>query len=145
MTTIRPIDRTDFAAWLPLWQGYQRFYAVEIPPEVTDLTFERFFDAGEPVHAAVAEADGLVGIVHWIYRRNTWTGPDVCYLHDLFVDPNHRGGRVGEALIAHVEAAARAHGCPQLYWLTQEANTTARRLYDRVATNTGFIRYRKML
>ncbi|HCK4786223.1 TPA: GNAT family N-acetyltransferase, partial [Pseudomonas aeruginosa] len=27
---IRPVGAADHAAWLPLWQGYQRFYKTEI-------------------------------------------------------------------------------------------------------------------
>jgi hypothetical protein len=27
---IRPVSSADHAAWLPLWQGYQRFYMTEI-------------------------------------------------------------------------------------------------------------------
>lgn len=40
-TAIRPLDTDDRAAWLPLWQGCQAFYGVEIAPEVTP---ERLLD-----------------------------------------------------------------------------------------------------
>ncbi|MDX2103710.1 MAG: GNAT family N-acetyltransferase [Alphaproteobacteria bacterium] len=145
--TIRPITAGDYDAWLPLWQGYQRFYQVDLAEDVTRTTFARFLNPDEPVFAAVAEtADGaLVGTVHWLFRRNTWSIADHCYLQDLFVAESGRGQRIGEALIHHVYAAARAVGAPAVYWLTHETNTTARRLYDRVADNTGFLRYRKML
>jgi GNAT superfamily N-acetyltransferase len=62
-------------------------------------------------------------------------------LEDLFVEPQARGGGTGRALIAAVADAARTRGCERLYWLTHESNATARRLYDVVATNEGFIRY----
>jgi hypothetical protein len=32
-------------------------------------------------------------------------------------------------------------GCARLYWLTRENNHAARRLYDQVAENRGFIQY----
>ena len=32
---------------------------------------------------------------------------------------------------------------PNVYWLTQEFNATARRLYDRVGRATPFIKYRR--
>ena len=32
---------------------------------------------------------------------------------------------------------------PNVYWLTQTSNATARRLYDRVGTATPFIKYRR--
>ncbi|MBN3820230.1 GNAT family N-acetyltransferase, partial [Paraburkholderia sp. Se-20369] len=49
------------------------------------------------------------------------------------------------ALIEAVYARAREAGASRVYWLTHETNTTARALYDRVATNAGFIQYRKDL
>ncbi|MEP3303835.1 MAG: GNAT family N-acetyltransferase, partial [Roseibium sp.] len=32
-------------------------------------------------------------------------------------------------------------GCPRVYWMTQEFNTEARKLYDRIATLTPFVKY----
>ena len=40
---------------------------------------------------------------------------------------------------------ARQAGCPRVYWQTHETNHTARQLYDKVAENSGFIVYRKLL
>jgi ribosomal protein S18 acetylase RimI-like enzyme len=48
---------------------------------------------------------------------------------------------VGRALIETVYAAADANGTPSVYWLTQEENTEARKLYDRFAQVTEFIKY----
>ena len=45
------------------------------------------------------------------------------------------------ALIAEVAEWARARNCSRVYWSTQETNATARRLYDQVALNRGFILY----
>jgi hypothetical protein len=39
---------------------------------------------------------------------------------------------------------AREAGCPRVYWLTHHTNATARRLYDQVAENSGFIVYRNV-
>jgi RimJ/RimL family protein N-acetyltransferase len=49
---------------------------------------------------------------------------------------------VGAALIEAVRRAAEEAQAGEVYWLTHESNATARRLYDRVATNTGFLKYR---
>jgi hypothetical protein len=40
-----------------------------------------------------------------------------------------------------VATAARERGADRFYWHTQESNTRARVLYDKVARFTGFIRY----
>ncbi len=142
---IRPVTAADHAAWLPLWQAYQRFYHSAIPAEVSAVTWQRFLDPSEPMHAALAWQDGVaIGLVHWIFHRSCWTVGDYCYLQDLFVADNVRGGGIGRALIEHVYAEAQAAGASRVHWLTQEDNAQARQLYDRIASRSGFIQYRQL-
>ena len=148
--TVRPVARADYDAWLPLWEGYNKFYGrfgpTALPLEVTRMTWARFFDACEPVHGLVAESEGkLVGLVHYLLHRSTTLIEPNCFLQDLFTDERTRGKGVGRALIEAVYERAKAVGCTRVYWLTHQTNATARRLYDQVADNTGFIVYRKML
>jgi GNAT superfamily N-acetyltransferase len=144
---VRPARPSDRAAWLPLWAGYNEFYErrgpTAVSAEQTALTWERFFDAGEPMECLVAARDeALVGFAHIIFHRNTTMRGPICYLQDLFAAPAVRGGGVGRALIEAVYARARAGGASRVYWQTQETNAVARRLYDRIAQPSGFIVYR---
>ena len=146
--TVRPIAASDHAAWKPLWDGYNAFYgrenATALPQAVTDTTWRRFFDPAEPVHALVAESDGrLVGLVHYLFHRNTTMLGPVCYLQDLFTDASQRGKGVGRALIEAVYEEARRAGSPRVYWHTHETNKTAMALYDKVAQHSGFVVYRR--
>ncbi len=146
--SIRPVTASDFDAWLPLWDGYNAFYGRSGPtgldPAVTGLTWRRFLDPAEPIHALLAEADGVVlGLAHYLFHRSTSLSNDVCYLQDLFTAPEARGQGVGRALVDAVNERARAAGSPRLYWHTHEGNSTARRLYDAVARTSGFIVYRQ--
>ncbi|MGE7413490.1 N-acetyltransferase family protein [Methylobacterium tarhaniae] len=144
--TIRPLRPDERAAWDPLWQGYLAFYGATVPPEVSDLTWTRLHDPAEPMHALVAEQGGaVIGLVHYIFHRSTWTAGPYCYLQDLFTAQAARGQGAGRALIEAVYAAAREAGASRAYWLTQEANVTARALYDTLADRPGFIQYRKAL
>ena len=148
--TIRPITRDDYAAWRPLWDGYNAFYkrsgATALPEEITAATWSRFFDAYEPVFALVAERGGaLVGLVHFLFHRSTTQLGPVCYLQDLFTAEAARGGGVGHALIEAVYARAKAEGIRRVYWQTHETNATAMRLYDHVADKSGFVVYVKNL
>lgn len=143
---IRAVTADDHAAWLPLWQGYQRFYATEIPEATSAQTWQRFLDADEPMHAALAwQDDRAMGMVQWIFHRSCWTAGDYCYLQDLFVDAGVRGGGTGRALIEHVYAQARLAGASRVHWLTHESNTNAMQLYDRIAERPGLVQYRKKL
>lgn len=146
--TVRPVRKADYAAWRPLFDGYNAFYGRSGPAAlaepVVETTWARFFDTDEPVHALVAERDGrLVGLAHYLFHRSTTAIALTCYLQDLFTDPDARGGGVGRALIEAVYAAARAADSPRVYWQTHETNVTAMRLYDQVAEKSGFIVYRK--
>jgi GNAT superfamily N-acetyltransferase len=139
---IRAVTVDAYPVWLPLWHGYQVFYEVELPVPVTASTWQRLLDPTEPVHGALAWAGGqAVGLVHWVTHRTTWSEADDCYLQDLFVQSTARGGGVGRWLIEHVVKAAAQAGCASVYWITHENNATAQRLYDRIASRSGFIHY----
>jgi GNAT superfamily N-acetyltransferase len=142
---IRPLQPDDHAAWLPLWRGYQAFYEVDIPAEVSAVTWARLLDPAEPMAGALAwNRNDAVGLVHHIRHRSCWTTGDYCYLQDLFVACALRGAGVGRKLIEHVYADAERHGCSRVYWLTHETNATAMQLYDRIAERSGFVQYRKL-
>ena len=142
---IRPVRPDERDAWEPLWSGYLTFYETAVAPEVTDTTWKRLHDPAEPMHVLGAYIDGaLIGIVHYLFHRSTWTVGDYCYLQDLFTAPEARGRGAGRALIEAVTERAREAGASRVYWLTHEANATARFLYDRVADRPGFIQYRRI-
>lgn len=144
---IRAVATGDFSQWLPLWEGYNAFYKrigpAAISAELTRITWARFFDATEPVHALVAERGGqLTGLAHYIFHRHTAMLGPICYLQDLFTSERARGQGVGRALINGVYDRARAAGSTRVYWQTHETNAVER-LYDSVAERSGFIVYRK--
>ncbi|EHR70743.1 acetyltransferase [Burkholderiales bacterium JOSHI_001] len=144
--TTRPIEQEDYAAWRPLWDGYNEFYGRKgdssLSEEITSKTWSRFFDETEPVWALVAEENGsVVGLVHYLFHRSTTRLNDVCYLQDLFTVSSQRGKGIGRALIQSVYEAARAAGCTRVYWQTQDSNSAGRALYDKVAVHSGFIVY----
>ena len=84
-----------------------------------------------------------MGLTHYLFHRHGWRIENVVYLQDLYVDPEVRGTGAGRALIEAVYRAADEAGCPSVYWLTQDFNSTARQLYDRIATVTPFIKYQR--
>ena len=148
--SIRPVTRQDYDQWLPLWEGYNEFYGRSGPTalslEIIHMTWERFFDVYEPVHALVAERDEqLLGLTHYIFHRSTIAIEPICYLQDLFTSTAARGKGIGRALINGVYEQAKLAGLSRVYWQTHETNLTAMQLYDKLADRSGFLVYRKQL
>lgn len=138
---IRPLAEQDRSDWARLWTDYLAFYNTTRPEEVFETTFSRLL-GDAPQQALIAETDGrAVGLVHYIFHAHNWHVAPVCYLQDLYADPDSRGQGIGRALIEAVYQAADAAGAADTYWLTQDFNTSARQLYDRVGTLTPFIKY----
>ena len=141
---VRPLVAADKSAWLPLWAGYLEFYQASLPSDVTEATFSRLTGADEDMFGLVAEQDGrVIGIAHCIVHRSTWARGTYVYLNDLFVAPDVRKSGAGRALIEATYKRADEIGAERVYWLTHESNTTARKLYETLAVNDGFLEYRR--
>src|SRR4051812_14667708 len=103
-TSVRPIATSDLDGWLALWRAYQQFYKTTISDADTRVAWARFHDPLEPMFCAVSvdERDKIVGLVHWVLHRSSWTAGDYCYLQDLFVTPRVRARGRGRELIEYV-------------------------------------------
>lgn len=143
--TVRPLRAEDERVWRDLWTAYLAFYQTAVAEEVHATTFARLLgDDPRDFRGLVAEHRGrLVGLAHYLFHRHAWKVEEVCYLQDLYTVPDMRGKGVGRALIEAVYAAADGHGAPQVYWLTQTFNDTARALYDRIGVVTPFLKYQR--
>lgn len=142
---IRPLAAGDEADWRRLWTGYLAFYDATVPEEVYATAFARLLsDDPHEFSGLIALRRGKpVGLTHYLFHRHGWKLEKVCYLQDLYVAPEARGTGTGRALIEAVYDAADAAGAPSVYWLTQDFNETARRLYDNIAEVTPFIKYQR--
>ena len=139
---IRALLPNDEPTWRQLWRAYCDFYEAKVPDAVTQRTWKRILDPDSAVMCIVAELDGrVVGFAHCVVHENTWETQPVCYLEDLFVDPQARGRGVGRALLEWLRNAMRAEGWARLYWMTKRDNAEARRLYDRFTQADDFVRY----
>jgi ribosomal protein S18 acetylase RimI-like enzyme len=140
--TVRPVEARDEARWRALWEGYCRFYERELSEAITRHTWARIMDEASPVHGIAAEREGgVIGIAHYVIHENTWALTPVCYLEDLYVDPEARAQGVGRQLIDWLVAAMKTHGWSRLYWHTRTNNYRARGLYDKYTPESGFVRY----
>ena len=143
MVEITRLHPEDEPRWAELWRAYLAFYETVLPQEQFADTWARLMQDTQ-IHGLAARRDGaVIGITHYLFHPTAWAAGPACYLQDLYVDQAARGAGAGRALIEAVAAEAREAGAARLYWLTQENNAVARRLYDRLARArfSGFIRY----
>lgn len=140
---IRPLHSNDATQWRDVWRQYLEYYETSVSDEVYASTFARLLgDDPQDFTCLIAELNDVpIGLTHFLFHRHAWKIENVCYLQDLFVSPQVRGTGAGRALIEAVYRAADENNAPAVYWLTQDFNTNARRLYDNVAALTPFIKY----
>ena len=147
---IRSIQTADRTQWQRLWAQYNAYYGrsgeAALTKAVVDTTWERLLDDAEPVHGLIAtQGPTSVGLAHYIFHQNTIQIDDTCYLQDLFTAEFIRGAGIGRKLIEEVAARCRERGVKDMYWHTHSNNRTARRLYDKLSSNTEFLVYRRKL
>jgi GNAT superfamily N-acetyltransferase len=143
MLLIREPAPEDEPDWRRLWAAYVAFYETVVSEEVTNSTWQRLLEPSGSMFGRVAEWHGKVaGFTVSVLHQGSWTLHPICYLEDLFVDPNARGIGIGRALIEDLVTRARERGWSRLYWHTRAGNAEARRLYDRFAAADDFVRYR---
>ena len=143
---IKPLARADYDFWLTLWQSYLTFYETSLPMSTTDTTWRNLLNNDVATYGIGAWKNGtLVGFIHVVIHPTSWSSTACCYLQDLYVDESVRGQSIGRILIEAVYGFADEKGCNHVYWKTQESNANARQLYDKVASLTDMVQYRKNL
>lgn len=139
---IRPIRPEDKSSWDSLFRSYFEFYETVPVDSSVERIWQRITSFPAEIGILVAELDGgVVGFAHFHYQVSTWEEHGVCYLEDLFVLESVREHGVATALISEVKKAAIQENCSELYWITKESNSVARKLYDKLATKSDFVRY----
>ncbi|MEM7425874.1 MAG: GNAT family N-acetyltransferase [Pseudomonadota bacterium] len=141
--SIRPLQAADRARWEAMFQAYAEFYKTSVPDGGFDAVWDWIFDDGNDFWCDLAcDQNGtIIGFTQYQLMHRSLGGGMVCYLSDLYVDPEVRGSGAGRALIDHVVEVAKSKGLPNVRWLTQEFNYPARRLYDTYQPKSDFILY----
>ena len=114
-------DPKRFIAATPQTEhGYASFLGTQLEePSVVVLVAERDGEVLGYTYAGVEEHDYM-----------PFRGP-AGVLHDIVVDPAHRGRGVGRMLLDATLAALKARGAPRVVLSTAERNEPAQRLFAR--------------
>ena len=122
------------------YRGYAAFYNWPTSDEHQRQIWGWIHDEGlvealvaAPVDAAGNETGEIQGLAHLREWVRPLRGVKCGYLDDLFVDPDHRGSGVVDALYDAMRAIATERGWPVIRWTTGDENYRARAVYDKLA------------
>ena len=134
---IRDIHLKDKEQWEKLYKGYADFYKVEMNDKILQTVWKWLHDKSHEVNGLVYEVDeNIVGLAHYRRMPSPLRGQDIGFLDDLFVDPEHRGQRIGEKLINKLKEISKSKRWNLVRWITREDNLRAKSLYNRISEKT---------
>ena len=132
--SVREIQLKDKEQWQELYKGYANFYKVEMNNQILETVWSWLHDKNHELNGIVYEIDGnIVALAHYRRMPRPLKGKDVGFLDDLFVEPIHRGKRIGEQLLNELKKISKSKGWDLIRWITRDDNLRAKSLYDRVA------------
>ncbi len=132
----RHAETTDFAAVLELASQLARQIEADIPP-LTPAQFQKYYISPHaPMHLLLAvRNDKIVGMISWTLTHELYSADTRVYISDVSVDHAARGQGVGAALMAEVQAWARAHNASKLGWEVWHRNSAAQAFYHRLGAS----------
>lgn len=132
--TLRAAEPRDLQAIVGLIGELAEFekltHLLQVTPEALQ---PHLFGERPAAEAVVVEVDAqVVGFALFFTNFSTFLGRPGLYLEDLYVQPAHRGAGIGQALLEHLAALARARGCGRFEWSVLDWNAAAIRFYQRM-------------
>lgn len=141
---IRPALPADKPAFLEMWRDFVALAPGEPGNHAMGETnWARIFDPANPLQCIVASTGNgkPVGFTLFLTFPFTWSRGDACYLEDIFVRAEARGQGAAQAMIEHLRELGRKSGWFKIFWMTQPDNSSAQRLYEKVAKRMDYLRY----
>ena len=139
---IRNLEKKDKKNWTKLYNGYANFYKIPMNNEVLDTLWGWIHNENHIINGICFELeDKIVGIAHYRTMPRPIVGKYIGFLDDLFVEPDFRGQKIGQKLISYLKSLSKANNWDGVRWITHSSNENAKKLYNKIATNTGFELY----
>ena len=139
---IRNLEKKDRENWTKLYNGYANFYKVPMNNEVLDTLWGWIHNENHIINGICFELeDKIVGIAHYRAMPRPIKGKYIGFLDDLFVEPDFRGQKIAQKLISYLKSLSKANNWDGVRWITHSSNENAKKLYNKIANNTGFELY----
>ena len=136
------MDHKDKDKWEKLYLAYADFYKVPMNSSILDTLWNWILDDNHIVNGICYELEGnIVGIAHYRSMPRPIKGQYIGFLDDLFVEPEFRGQQIAQKLISYLNSVSTANNWNGIRWITHSSNENAKKLYDKIANNTGFELY----
>ncbi len=133
---IRALEKSDYKAWLPLWNANCLH---RIDQNVTNQTWQRICDPASDVKGFGAHVNGkLAGIVHYILHPITGNMNPAAYMQDVFVAEDMRRRGIARALVERLALEGREQGWARIYWMAENDNIAAQNLYKNLGITVDF-------
>ena len=134
---IREIQLKDKEQWEKLYKGYANFYKVEMNEQILRTVWGWLHNKNHEVDGLVCEINNsIVALAHYRKMPRPLKGSNIGFLDDLYVDPEHRGKRIGEKILNKLKEISKSKGWNLLRWITRRDNLRAKSLYDKAAEKT---------
>ena len=139
---IRSLEQKDKENWEKLYIAYANFYKVPMDTGILDTLWDWIQDNNHIVNGICYELEGkIVGIAHYRTMPRPIKGQYIGFLDDLFVDSYFRRKKIAQKLINHLKSLSKVNNWDGIRWITHSSNENAKKLYDKIAKNTGFELY----
>ena len=136
---IRKIRVKDKRNWRKLYKGYAAFYKSPINNKILDIVWSWLMDKSHEVKGVVHEIDGnLTGLAHYRAMPRPLKGKYICFLDDLYVDPNYRNQKIGLKLMNEIKVISRSEKWHLVRWITRKDNIKAKSLYCKISKKTSW-------
>ena len=139
---IRKLRKEDKEKWAKLYNDYADFYKVPMNTGTLDTLWNWIQNENNVVNGICFELQGIiVGIAHYRTMPRPIKAECIGFLDDLFVQPDFRGQKIAQKLIDHLKSLSQKNNWNGIRWITHSSNENAKKLYDKIANNTGFELY----
>lgn len=131
---IRECTEKDLPKLVELCCKHAEFEQSTYDPTGKEHSLKKALFADRPIlFCFVVESQNSVqGYFSFTFDYSTWDAQTFLYLDCLYLEPELRGHRIGEAVFEKLKEIAKQNGCVNIQWQTPIFNERAIKFYNRI-------------